>query len=41
MCLAFSAIIMLRVMIYPQLRKWGFTMTKVDIEVDEDLPNFF
>jgi hypothetical protein len=24
-----------------RLRKWGFTMSSTDIEVDEDLPNFF
>ena len=39
--LAFIIIIVLRVMIYPTLTKWGFTLTRTEIIVDEDLPNFF
>ena len=38
---AFGIIILLRVTIYPTLTKWGFTLTRTEIVVDEDLPNFF
>ena len=40
-CLAFIIMIGLRVTIYRYLTKWGYTMTKTEIVVDEDLPNFF
>ena len=39
--LAFFILIILRVNIYPTLTKWGYTLTRTDIVVDEDLPNFF
>lgn len=34
-------IIILRRRFYPLLEKWGYTLTKTEIVVDEDLPNFF
>lgn len=39
--MAFVVIIVLRLTIYRYLTKWGYTLSKVNIEVDEDLPNFF
>ena len=39
--LAFCVIIVLRASIYPILVKWGYTLTRTEIVVDEDLPNFF
>ena len=39
--LAFLILIILRVNIYPTLTKWGYTLTRTEIVVDEDLPNFF
>ena len=40
-CFLFVIIIALRSYIYSRLRKWGYTLTKTEIVVDEDLPNFF
>ena len=39
--LAFFVIIILRIMIYPTLTRWGYTLSRTQISVDEDLPNFF
>lgn len=39
--LAFLFIILLRATIYKTLTKWGYTLTRTEIVVDEDLPNFF
>ena len=39
--LAFIIIIVLRATVYDYLTKWGYTLTKTEIVVDEDLPNFF
>ena len=39
--LAFVVIIFLRNTFYSTLQKWGFTISSNDIEVDENLPNFF
>lgn len=38
---AFVVIIFLRIAFYDQLSKWGFTISTNEIEVDENLPNFF
>ena len=38
---AFIFIVIFRIFCYPLLRKWGYTLTKTEIVVDEDLPNFF
>jgi len=37
----FCIIVILRLTLYPTLTKWGYTLTKVEIKVDEDLPNFY
>lgn len=39
--IAFVVIITLRVAFYDQLSKWGFTISANQIEVDENLPNFY
>lgn len=39
--LGFIIIIVLRATFYPILTKWGYTLTRTEIVVDEDLPNFF
>ena len=39
--LALVVITIMRIFFYETLTKWGFTLTKNNIEVDEDLPNFF
>lgn len=31
----------LRIVAYPMLAKWGFVISKNEITVDENLPNFF
>ena len=40
-CFAFTVIVFFRIVSYPLLKKWGYTLTKTEIVVDEDLPNFF
>jgi hypothetical protein len=35
------AILVFQIIFSPFLQLWGFTMASKDIEVDEDLPNFF
>ena len=40
-CFAFTIIIFLRVTVYHTLTQWGFTLTRTEIVVDENLPNFF
>ena len=40
-CFVFLVIILIRNYFYSTLRKWGFTITKTEIVVDEDLPNFY
>lgn len=39
--MAFTVIVVLRLFFYEQLTKMGFTLSSNDIEVDENLPNFF
>jgi len=39
--MAFVVIVVLRLFFYEQLTKMGFTLSSNDIEVDENLPNFF
>ena len=34
-------ITVLRRQFYHLMEKWGFTLSKVEINVDENLPNFF
>ena len=41
MCLAAVALLMLQQTFKDSLQQWGFAMSREDIEVDEDLPNFF
>jgi len=36
-----SIIILLRLTLYPTLTRWGYTLSKVKIVVDEDLPSFY
>ena len=38
---ALLVIIVLRATIYDTLQKWGFTISSVNLPVDENLPNFF
>ena len=40
-CFACIVIVIFRIFAYPSLKKWGYTLTKTEIVVDEDLPNFF
>jgi len=37
----FCIIVFMRLIMYPTLTKWGYTLTRATIAVDEDLPNFF
>jgi hypothetical protein len=41
MCASAITLFTLQKIFAKHLQKWGFAMTSKDIEVDEDLPNFF
>lgn len=41
LAVAFVAITIMRIGFYETLVKWGFTLTQNEIEVDENLPNFY
>ena len=39
--LGFCIIVVMRLVMYDTLTRWGYTIVQAKIEVDEDLPNFF
>jgi hypothetical protein len=41
MAFASIGVLVIQIVFAPWLQRWGFTMSSKDIDVDEDLPNFF
>jgi len=39
--MAFVIITFMRLFLFEILTDWGFTISSIEIEVDEDLPNFY